>query len=140
MTRDRRFELIYFALAWELWAEGGPYKDEPKIVREIRIQAAKLLKMLDNADMGISYEEMLGRRTSLSVRKKRGKLHVRTERQYRQVLECVDNALRAAGEQKFGRALTRKELQANHEAFRSSVMKVIALMKEKYPIESLVKG
>jgi hypothetical protein len=52
--------MIYSSLAWELWGLRGPYKDTP-LVREVIIQSAKMGRMLDNPDLGLSEAEMLGK-------------------------------------------------------------------------------
>jgi hypothetical protein len=130
---------MYFAIAWETWANHGPHRDNQDIVRDVRIQANKLLKMLDNEKLGISFEEMLGEKASLQKRKKRGKLHERTEAQHKKFIKCVETAIKRASESAAGRTLTKKELREESRKIEAVVIKIISLMKSKYPIEKMLK-
>ncbi|HWF03148.1 MAG TPA: hypothetical protein VHA06_05640 [Candidatus Angelobacter sp.] len=126
-------------MAWELWAEVGPYKQSPKLIREVRIQAHKLTRMLDNQELGMSAAEVPGHKASKNVLKKRGKLHRLAEKQYKKLLATVEASARAGAEKDADRSLTRAELKKIMDKFRARMTLVVNLMKEKYPIESLVK-
>jgi hypothetical protein len=139
MNSDRRFELIYLTMAWELWAEVGPYKNTP-IIREIRIQAKKTLKILTNNLLGITFKEMLGEPISLNLRKRRGKISVRAERQYKHLVDTVERSVQRAATEQLKQPLSKAQMRTIMKSFHESVVKVTQTMKTKYPIEKLIQG
>jgi hypothetical protein len=134
MRRDRWHELNYSAAAYLLWVEVGRYKATP-IVREVYIQATKLVRMLHNADLGLTEGELKGEGVSKSLRKRRGKLAIRVDRQYVRLLKAAEEAMQRAAEKDIGRRLTKAELKQHAAKFRVKISGVSKLMKEKYPIE-----
>jgi hypothetical protein len=135
MKRTRWHELMYSAAAFEIWAEAGPYKKTP-VVREVYIQAKKLVRMLRDEDLGITDAESRGEPVSKSLRKRRGKLTVRVETQFKKLLECAEEAVQLIAVREGGRRLTRLELKQNAAQFRTKILGIIALLKEKYPLET----
>lgn len=136
MNRNRYYELCYYATAYDMWSEEGPYRNTD-LVREVRIQAKKLMRMLGNRDLGMSEEELRGEPVSKSLRKRRGKLHEQAERQFKKVTASFEDAVQQAAMQRLNRRLTKAELSKHASEMREKINSVIKLMKEKYPLKGL---
>jgi hypothetical protein len=136
MNENRRIELFYLATGWSVWAERGPYR-ETKFVREVRLQSHKLYRLVTHRDVRPSYSELLGLKTpSKQLRKRRGKAHARAEIQYRKLLGCVAQSVKAAIEHEIKRPLTKAEVRKHMALVQERIDRVTKVLKEKYPIES----
>ena len=103
-----------------MWSEEGPYRNTD-LVREVRIQAKKLMRMLGNRDLGMSEEELRGEPVSKSLRKRRGKLHEQAERQFKKVTASFEDAVQQAAMQRLNRRLTKAELSKHASEMREKI-------------------
>lgn len=131
---SRPAELLYASIAFGLWSEVGPYKSLTKI-REVRIQSEKLFRILSRSnDVWPSFDETLGERPSRQLLKRRGKVILRAERQYKKLLSCVGNTVQENAEQEVGRRLTNAELRETVTKFEARMALVALSIRQKYPI------
>jgi len=132
MNHSRYYEIKSAGFAWGMWADFGPYKNT-SVIREVRIQAYKLVAMLSNPELAISDAELSGYAPSKSLRKRRGQLHVRAERQYKILLERADRLVKTAGKERVGHELTRAEFREESEKLHETVARLIKSLQKKYP-------